>query len=77
MMKSRNFKHGLLRPLSKRRTIDEIEQESFNAEDEIDYDLEKSLIKFVIEDQWKNSLETYDIEGYMSALWEDGFFYVS
>ena len=25
----------------------------------------------------ENSLEAYDIEGYMSAIWEDDFFYTS
>ena len=59
-------------------TPEKIEQGSFNVEDEgIDYDLERSVIKSVIEEQWKNSLETFDIEGYMSAIWEDDFFYVS
>ena len=29
------------------------------------------------EEQWRNSFETHDIEGYMSAIWEDDFFYVS
>ncbi len=59
-------------------TTEEIEQENFNVEDdEIDYDLEKSVINSVIEEQWRNSLETHDIEGYMSAISDDGFFYVS
>ena len=59
-------------------TPEKIEQGGFNVEDEgIDYDLERSVIKSVIEEQWKNSLETFDIEGYMSAIWEDDFFYVS
>lgn len=59
-------------------TLEETGQEAFNAEnDEIDYDLERSVIESVIANQWENSLETYDIEGYMSAIWEDEFFYVS
>ena len=59
-------------------TPEKIEQGGFNVEDEgVDYDLERSVIKSVIEEQWKNSLETFDIEGYMSAIWEDDFFYVS
>ena len=57
---------------------EEIEQEGFSVEDDgVDYDLERSVIKSVIEEQWKNSLEAFDIEGYMSAIWEDDFFYVS
>ena len=62
-------------------TLEETEQEDANAEktenNEINYNLETSHIKTTIEDQWRNSLETYDIEGYMSAIWEDSFFYVS
>ena len=58
--------------------VAETEQLDLNAEDdEIDYDLERSAIKSVIHDQWRNSLETYDIQGYMSAIWEDNFFYAS
>ena len=56
----------------------ETEQMGLNVEDDkIDYDLEISVIKSVIQDQWGNSLETYDIQGYMSAIWEDNFFYIS
>ena len=59
-------------------TLEDIEQEDSNVgNDEIDYDLEGSIIKSVIQEQWKNSFETYDVEGYMSAIWEDEFFYVS
>lgn len=58
--------------------LEDIEQEDSNVEnDEIDYDVESSVIKSVIQERWKGSLETYDIEGYMSAIWEDEFFYVS
>ena len=58
--------------------LEETEQEDFNTEDdEIDYTFEKSAIKSVIQGQWEHSFENYDIEGYMSAIWEDGFFYVS
>lgn len=45
--------------------------------DGIDYDLERSHIKSTIENQWKSGFEAYDIDGYMSAIWEDGFFYAS
>ncbi|MXV77986.1 hypothetical protein F4083_01950 [Candidatus Poribacteria bacterium] len=62
-------------------TLEGLAQEDSNTEaaenDEIDYELETLLIETLIEDQWKNSIETYDIEGYMSAIWEDNFFYVS
>ena len=47
------------------------------AGDEIDHDLEKSVIESVIQERWGKSLETYDIQGYMSAIWEDNFFYAS
>ncbi len=77
----RAFQAWLSSILAEEDTLEETEQEDSNAEaaenDEIDYDLETSHIKFTIEDQWKNSLETYDIEGYMSAIWEDSFFYFS
>ena len=49
--------------------VKETEQLDLNAEDdEIDYDLERSAIKSLIHDQWRNSLEAYDIQGYMSAI---------
>ncbi len=58
--------------------VEEIEPVDLDAEDyEIDYDLERSVIKSVIQEQWGNGLETYDIQGYMSAIWEDDFFYIS
>ena len=58
--------------------VEETEQVDINTEDgEIDYDLERAAIKSVIQEQWRNSLETYDIQGYMSAIWEDDFFYTS
>ena len=58
--------------------VEEIAPVDLNAEDyEIDYDLERSVIKSVIQEQWRDSLETYDIQGYMSAIWEDDFFYAS
>ena len=74
----REFQAWLFSTLEEEDPIEEIEQEDPNvAEDEIDYDLEKSVINSVIEEQWRNSLETHDIEGYMSAIWDDDFFYVS
>ena len=58
--------------------IEETEQVDINTEDDkIDYDSERYVIKSVIEEQWGDSLETYDIQGYMSAIWEDNFFYAS
>ncbi len=58
--------------------VEETEQVDINAEDdEIDYDLEKSVIESVIQEQWEKGLEAYDIQGYMSAIWEDNFFYAS
>ena len=74
----REFQAWLFSTLEAEDPIEEIEQEDSNVEeDEIDYDLEKSVINSVIEEQWRNSFEMHDIEGYMSAIWEDDFFYVS
>ena len=77
----REFQVWLSSILTEENTLEETGQEDSNAEkaenDEIDYDLETSHIKTTIEDQWRNSLETHDIEGYMSVIWEDSFFYVS
>ena len=74
----REFQAWLFSTLEQSGTLEEIEPGAFTAEDDkIDYDLEKSVIKSVIEEQWQNSLESYDIEGYMSAIWEDDFFYIS
>ncbi|RKU29742.1 hypothetical protein C6499_08145 [Candidatus Poribacteria bacterium] len=58
--------------------VEEMEQVDLNAENyEIDYDLEGSVIRSVIQEQWRDGLETYDIQGYMSAIWADDFFYAS
>ena len=74
----REFQAWLFSTLEAEDPIEETEQEVPNVEDdEIDYDLEKSVINSVIEEQWRNSFETHDIEGYISAIWEDDFFYVS
>ena len=74
----KEFQAWLPSILEAEETTEEIEQEDFTLEnDEIDYDLERSVINSVIEEQWGNSLRTHDIEGYMSAIWEDSFFYVS
>lgn len=74
----REFQAWLSSTLEQADTLAEMESQDFNTEDnEPDYDVKKSVIKSVIEDQWKNGLESYDIEGYMSAIWEDDFFYTS
>ena len=74
----REFQAWLFSTLEAEDPLAEKEQENPNVEDdEIDYDLEKSVINSVIEEQWRNSFEMHDIEGYMSAIWEDDFFYVS
>ena len=58
--------------------VEETEQVDPTVEDnEIDYDLERSVIKSVIQEQWRNGLETYDIQAYMAAIWENNFFYIS
>ena len=74
----KEFQAWLSSTLEQEDTLEETASEDFNTEDdELDYDLEKSVIKSVIEDQWKKGLESYDIEGYMSAIWENDFFYTS
>ena len=74
----KEFQEWVSSILSEEDLLGEVERTDVNVEDDgVDYDLERAVIKSVIEDQWKNSLETFDIEGYMSAIWEDDFFYVS
>ena len=74
----REFQAWLSSILEQADTVEGVQQEDFTADvDEVDYDLERSVIESVIADQWENSLEAYDIEGYMSAIWEDEFFYAS
>jgi hypothetical protein len=59
-------------------TAEETEMEDSSAVDsEANHERESSLIQSVIWDQWKRGYETYDIERYMSAIWEDDFFYTS
>ena len=62
--------------------VDETAQEDFSTEDDvvvdqIDYDQERAQVKSVIWEQWKGGLENYNIERYMSGIWEDDFFYIS
>ena len=74
----KEFQTWLSSILEQEDTVEEIEQEDFTAEiDEVDYDLERAVIESVIANQWGNSLEAYDIDGYMSAIWEGEFFYAS
>ena len=74
----KEFQAWLSSTLEQEDTLEETKSEDFNTEDdELDYDLEKSVMKSVIEDQWKKGIESNDIDGYMSAIWEDDFFYTS
>ena len=74
----REFQAWLSSTLEKEDTLEQMEPQDFNTEDDkLDYDVEKSVIQSVIEDQWKKGLESNDIEGYMSAIWEADFFYTS
>ena len=62
--------------------VKKTEQEDFNTEnggedDQIDYDRERVRVESVIWEQWKDGLETHNIERYMSGIWEDDFFYIS
>jgi RNA polymerase sigma-70 factor (ECF subfamily) len=45
--------------------------------EKIDYDREKSLVESVLLDKYKRGYETYDVELYMSSIWEDDFFYTA
>lgn len=59
-------------------TTDEAEIDASDAEGSaVDYEQAQSMIESVILDRWKKGYETYDIERYMSAIWEDDFFYTT
>ena len=78
----KEFSAWLSVSLERENTIEETEQENFNteddgAEDRIDYAQERSRVESVIWNQWKDGLESYNIERYMSAIWGDDFFYIS
>ena len=78
----KEFSAWLSLSLDRENTVEETEQEDFNTEDDsedgqIDYDRERSRVESVIWEQWKNGLENYNIQRYMSAIWEDDFFYIS
>jgi len=70
-----------LSSLEKEDASDKTEIDTSDVEDEhefeIDYDREKSRIESVILEQYKKGYETYDVELYMSSIWEDDFFYIT
>ena len=78
----KEFSAWLSLSLERKNIVEETEQEDFNTEeeledDQVDYDRERSRVESVIWEQWKNGLENYNIEQYMSAIWGDDFFYIS
>ena len=78
----KEFSAWLSLSLEREDIIEETEQEDFNTEeevenDQVDYDRERSRIESVIWERWKDGLESYNIERYMSAIWGDDFFYIS
>ena len=78
----KDFSAWLSLSLEREDTVEETEQEDFNTaddreDDQTDYDRERSRIESVIWEQWKDGLESYNTERYMSAIWEDDFFYIS
>ncbi len=78
----KDFAAWLSLSLEREDTVEETEQEDFDTEDDredgqTDHDRERSRIESVIWEQWKSGLENYNIERYMSAIWEDEFFYIS
>ncbi len=74
----KEFQAWLSSILEQDKSVKEVKPKKIDIEENgMDYAQEKSMIKSVIELQWRNAFETYDIEGYMSAIWEDDFFYIS
>jgi len=78
----KDFAAWLSLSLEREDIVEETEQEDFDTEDDredgqTDHDPERSRIESVIWEQWKGGLENYNIERYMSAIWEDEFFYIS
>ena len=78
----KDFAAWLSLSLEREDTIEETAQEDFNIEedagdDQTDYAQERSRIESVIWEGWKDGLESYNIERYMSAIWDDDFFYTS
>ena len=78
----KDFSAWLSLSLEREDTVEETEQKDSSITDDsedgqTDYDRERSRIESVIWEQWKSGLENYNIERYMSAIWEDDFFYIS
>ena len=78
----KEFSAWLSSSLEQENAIEETAQEDFSteddaADDQIDYAQERSRVESVIWEQWKSGLENYNIERYMSAIWENDFFYIS
>ena len=78
----KDFSAWLSSSLEREDTVEETGQAHFDSADEaadnqIDYDRERSRIEAVIWERWKDGLENYNIERYMSGIWEDDFFYIS
>ena len=78
----KEFSAWLSLSLEQEDIIEKTEQQEFNTEEETeeektDYAQERSRVESVIWEQWKRGLENYNIERYMSAIWEDDFFYTS
>lgn len=63
---------------NEKTTPHEVQMDVSDAEGSaVDYDKAQSMIESVIWDRWKKGYETYDVERYMSAIWEDEFFYTT
>ena len=78
----KEFSAWLSSSFERKDTVEETEQEDFDTEDDredgqTNHDRERSRIESVIWEQWKSGLENYNIERYMSGIWEDDFFYIS
>ena len=69
----KEFSAWLSLSLEREDTIEKTEQEDFStgddgSEDQIDYAQERSRVESVIWRQWKDGLESYNIERYMSSI---------
>ena len=78
----KEFSAWLSSSLEQRDSIEEAEQADFDTEeeageDQTDYTRERARVESVIWEQWKDGLESQNIERYMSAIWKDDFFYIS
>ncbi|MYE89739.1 hypothetical protein F4X33_12165, partial [Candidatus Poribacteria bacterium] len=78
----KEFAAWLSLSLEREDTVEEIEQEDFNTENDaednqIDYPQERARVESVIWEQWKDGLESRNIERYMSGIWGGDFFYIS